>query len=405
MKKNLTMMAFVACAALTIVSCSNDEVTDSAVKQEQQAVTFGTYVGRGVQSRGTVTNLDALKNTGNFGVTASYTETNNFSAAALPNFMYNQKVTWSGTAWTYNPVKYWPMEKDAQVSFFAYGPYSDNAYVEHATANTDAGYPKIKIVYPGDANLTGMVDFVAAKNVDVKRAASASDPAVDVNFVFAHKMTRLNLKAKLDKSVYDAGVDHHKTKVFVKAVTLDAGGDNLYNGGTYRFADDTWESQNTVSNMSLDVLLNKQAQAFGAKSTKYTTSSIALSDETAVALFQTGEFLFLVPSSPDGASESGLTGGNAYATIEYDIVTEDASLDKGYSISSHKKKVILPTGTLNTPGTTYGDGILKQGVAYDLTFKIALEEVVVTADVTDWATAFGVDPESEVTYANGDVNP
>ena len=105
MKKNLTMMAFVACAALTIVSCSNDEVTDSAVKQEQQAVTFGTYVGRGVQSRGTVMDDTALQ-TDNFGVMASYTKTANFTSSDTPNFMFNQKVEYSGGAWTYSPVKY-----------------------------------------------------------------------------------------------------------------------------------------------------------------------------------------------------------------------------------------------------------------------------------------------------------
>ena len=240
MKKNLTMMAFVACAALTIVSCSNDEVTDSAVKQEQQAVTFGTYVGRGVQSRGTETNIEALKNnsSGNFGVTASYTLTSNFTTNSLPNFMWNQKVTWSSgaDAWTYNPVKYWPMEDGAQVSFFAYGPYSDNTYVEHATANTAPGYPKITISCPDDTNLADMVDFVADNTkMNVKRSTSSSASAVAVNFAFAHKMTRLSLKAKLDKSVYDGVDDHHKTKVFVKAVTLDAASDNLYKAGTYNF--------------------------------------------------------------------------------------------------------------------------------------------------------------------------
>ena len=82
MKKNLTMMAFVACAALTIVSCSNDEVADSAVKQKEQAIEFGTYVGRDVQSRGAVATIDDVKNN-SFGVFAYYTEGDDYTAMSV----------------------------------------------------------------------------------------------------------------------------------------------------------------------------------------------------------------------------------------------------------------------------------------------------------------------------------
>ena len=96
-----------------------------------------------------------------------------------------------------------------------------------------------------------------------------------------------------------------------------------------------------------------------------------------------------------------MTGGHAYATITYDIVTEDASLAKGYSKSSHTKKVLLPTSTsLTTPSHT---GILKQGIAYKLTFNIELEEVTVNASVTSWDEAVGVAPESQVTHERQDM--
>lgn len=400
MKKNLTMMAFVACAALTIVSCSNDEVTDSAVKQEQQAVTFGTYVGRGVQSRGTEMDNTALQ-TDNFGVMASYTNNANFASSDTPNFMFDQEVMYSGGAWTYSPVKYWPMENGARLSFFAYAPYSSNANVAVATTNTTAGYPSVNVTCPTD--LKNMVDFVAAKQVNVVRADNTSDPAKTVQFGFEHKMTRLELYAKVTKPV-NASSD--KTSVFIREVKLDAGDgteDNLYSAGTYLFETDTWDFSNAtkVNDMSLNSILNLTPASFGAVSGKeYAEQSIEV-ESSAVRLFLDDEYLFLVPSSENGDDKSGLTGGHAYATITYDIVTKDLSLAKGYSKSSHTKKVVLPTSSsLTSPS---GTGILKQGVAYNLTFNITLEEVKVEASVTPWSTAVGVAPEFDVTHEQQDL--
>lgn len=397
MKKNLTMMAFVACAALTIVSCSNDEVTDSAVKQEQQAVTFGTYVGRDVQSRGTEMN-DAALQSDNFGVMASYTNTDNFDKNShTPNFMYDQEVVYSSGTWTYSPVKYWPMENGARLSFFAYAPYSSNTNVQVTTNNNTAGYPTVHVSCPAD--LKKMVDFVAAKNVDVTRATNASEDAKVVKFNFAHKMTRLDLYAKVTKA---SNTSSNKTSVFIKEVKLDAGDgsdeDNLFSEGKYLFETDTWDFDNAtkVSDMSLNSILNLTPASFGAVSgQEYAEQSIEV-ESSAVRLFLDDEYLFLVPSSENGDDKSGLTGSHAYATITYDIVTEDSSLAKGYSKSSHTKKVLLPTSTsLTTPSHT---GILKQGVAYNLTFNITLEEVTVDAEVAPWSAAVGVAPESQVTH-------
>ncbi len=75
----------------------------------------------------------------------------------VPNFMYNQKVTWDGTLnkWDYSPVKYWPNGTDAAnatgapsntateqaaqyLSFFAYAPYVF-AGADYETGNAHAG--------------------------------------------------------------------------------------------------------------------------------------------------------------------------------------------------------------------------------------------------------------------------
>ena len=66
------LMGFIACAALTVTSCSNDEVMDAALQQEAKAIQFSTYLGRDVETKGAVLTTDGLKTQG-FGVFAYYT--------------------------------------------------------------------------------------------------------------------------------------------------------------------------------------------------------------------------------------------------------------------------------------------------------------------------------------------
>lgn len=58
-----------------------------------------------------------------FGVFASYTGKLLYEqTSVVPDFMYNQEVSWSNPNWVYTPVKYWP-NADEYVTFFAYAPY------------------------------------------------------------------------------------------------------------------------------------------------------------------------------------------------------------------------------------------------------------------------------------------
>ena len=175
MKKHL----FIAAAAvLALASCTTSEETfqgiDFAQEEAQNnAIQFGTYMGNQVMTRAGKTgslNTEGLKATdAGFGVFAYYTNTDDYTYSAItttgatgqttltPNFMYNQKVTWSTTRatdgtyitnWVYAPVKYWPnnlsntdvddqnndtnsdpakaSENGGKITFFAYAPYVDH---------------------------------------------------------------------------------------------------------------------------------------------------------------------------------------------------------------------------------------------------------------------------------------
>ena len=131
---------FAAMAAM-LAACSSDDLTvEKQVAQqnaEEGAVQFSAYMSRGTTRAGLadVMNLENLKKSqedgGCFGVFGYYTNNATYDQQALPNFFYNEKISWNGSYFTYAPIKYWPNEygKTAQsedndkVSFFAYAPY------------------------------------------------------------------------------------------------------------------------------------------------------------------------------------------------------------------------------------------------------------------------------------------
>lgn len=128
---------FAAMAAM-LASCSSDDVTTEmqTAKQsaENVAVSFDAYVPRTTTRAGQTGELkndaDGLQTSG-FGVFGYYTNADNYDQSFTPNFMYNQQVEYSSSAWSYSPLKYWPNEfgsyaqsDDAdKVSFFAYAPF------------------------------------------------------------------------------------------------------------------------------------------------------------------------------------------------------------------------------------------------------------------------------------------
>ena len=114
MKKNY-IMGVIACAALTMTSCSNDEIGGNNTKQGDP-IEFGVYLGRDAQgSRGTIITTENLTK---FGVSAYY------MSSVTPDFMYNQAVNKSGDAWTYSPVKYWPTMETYGITFYASAPHT-----------------------------------------------------------------------------------------------------------------------------------------------------------------------------------------------------------------------------------------------------------------------------------------
>lgn len=134
-----------------------------------------------------------------------------------PNFMYNERISYSVGRWSYSPIKYWPNgdgavdgnsgERPDYVSFFAYAPYSD--LNPGNPSSNPAGYCISSFIDQGDAGnpwLVYRISQTVANQVDLLYAPSLPDltkPDVEgvVQFNFKHALAcvgeRVNVGASL----------------------------------------------------------------------------------------------------------------------------------------------------------------------------------------------------------------
>lgn len=165
-----------AAAAVALASCTETDLsgdTSLAKESTSDAIQFSAKAGNSGVTRaytsGTIGNetqtkrgITDLKEAG-FGVFAYFTGNADYvtsptPTAKEPNFMYNQKLTWSTSnptnMWVYSPVKYWPngidadnvddpshtaMEKESgKVSFFAVAPFTDTPSTDYTIPTGEA---------------------------------------------------------------------------------------------------------------------------------------------------------------------------------------------------------------------------------------------------------------------------
>lgn len=211
--KKYFYLAAVSAMMLTACSSDNDVVQPTPaqptnpVAVQQQAVAFDTYLSSTTASTragdaGIQTNATLQIATKGFGVFAQHSDNSGYAIATGPNFMYNEHVTYSASAWTYSPLKYWPneTEKDSQtpaatstgsdkLSFFAYAPYvaPSSTAAEAAKGRLD------NVTYTADpaidnANTSEVgIQAIIANNGTVDpwvRYAVATDPAASVDLLW-----------------------------------------------------------------------------------------------------------------------------------------------------------------------------------------------------------------------------
>ena len=275
MKKS-KLFGMAAMAAMMLGSCSTDEVVNDY--SPENAIQFGTYVGRDAVSRGSIittegnTNADAgilsesLKEKG-FGVFAYYTNESSYINGDDPattdvtetgspcNFTYNQLINLTGNAtdWSYSPIKYWPNDKADKLTFFAYAPYDDAD-----ETNNNNGYDNIKFndlnTMNGDPIITFTVNGTVKNQTDllfsksdtknlIKNKAGDGGIYVDekVKFQFVHALARIGFTVKAITDEVTSGTPNPKgldeaTSIVLKKVILSksaGSGDNAPTEGIF----------------------------------------------------------------------------------------------------------------------------------------------------------------------------
>ena len=180
------VMGIAAMAALTLVSCSSDDLdsfSDNSSKNE--AISFDGYLGRSAVAvngtRGSVQDKTTLRSAG-FGVFGKYTDGQTSDA----NFFKNQQVTCPGTKWTYSPLKYWPTQ--GKIDFFAYAPYKEGQTLKGNTNTFD---------FTVEPKAADQIDLLWANATGKITENFEGTTKKKVNFLFKHALSRLGYTVKL----------------------------------------------------------------------------------------------------------------------------------------------------------------------------------------------------------------
>lgn len=397
LKKNIILTAF---AALALASCAKVESVMSQAQEEKVSLNFGVYVSQTKAGEAGALDNAKLRSTG-FGVMA-YVQSGDYDkTSSLPNFMYNQKVTFDDPNWTYSPVKYWPNQLDnngingngqaaQKVSFFAYAPYVETAGgAEGITAMYDG-------VTPGDPTLTYKVSNQLDKNVDLVWGVSdgatwtnvaggdntvaeglpyinLQKPSVGtkVSFRFYHALAQLNLSAVGSYNIIGAGgtpADGVKITISDVKITVK----DQYDSGVLNLNNTTaktpqWDlsgahEQDLILSVGADDLHADVKDLGAGKASSQPVGVTAVSRP----VLKTDRYFTLIPREAPA---------EVTVTLHYFVTTDDASLHDGYTRVENfiKKTITLPLG-------------FKAGTRNNIKMVIGLTGVSLSAEVTDWET-------------------
>lgn len=221
------VMGIAAMAALTLVSCSSDDldsVSDNSSKNE--AISFDGYLGRSAVavngSRGSVETRETLKTKG-FGVFGKYTD----GKTSDLNFFKNQPVTCPGTKWTYSPLKYWPTQ--GRIDFLAYAPYKEGQTLKE---NTTTHENTTTFDFTVAKKAADQIDLLWANATGKITENFEGTTKEKVNFHFYHALSRLGYTVKLSGNYTSDNATFTLKKITLAGSSTDATKGAFYETGT-----------------------------------------------------------------------------------------------------------------------------------------------------------------------------
>lgn len=353
-------MGIAAMAALTLVSCSSDDldsVSDNSSKNE--AISFDGYLGRSAVavngSRGSEVKIDQLK-TGGFGVFGNYSKE---TTTAYGNSLFdNQQVTYDNdkSKWTYSPLKFWP--SDGHIDFLAYAPYVKN------TTLTEGSKINNFTVSKTIADQTDLLWTNATSSIS-PNLTSAKEK---VKFQFHHALSRLGYTVKLTGDYSSGDVTFTLKKITLAGSSTDATKGAFYTSGTIDLS-----KQNKKGDLWSD---QTGRQYFDWFSGEYKVTSSTASHPGS-DIEKNKDYLFVIPQNFSEKIGETENPDKLYVIVEYEVTYKSGTQT---SITNKVYKQ-LTTNFL-------------QGKAYNLNLTIGLPiefDVDVTGDINAGVDGWGTD--------------
>ena len=362
------VMGIAAMAALTLVSCSSDDLdslSDNSSKNE--AISFDGYLGRSAVAvngtRGSEVKISNLQTDG-FGVFGKYTS----AKSQTSDLFINQQVTYDKSTdpakWTYSPLKFWP--SDGHIDFLAYAPYDKNT--------TLTGDSKIEN-FTVSKTIADQKDLLWTNDMNHKLTPNLSGAKEKVKFQFHHALSRLGYTVKLPDNYSSDDVTFTLKKITLAGSSTDATKGAFYEKGTIDLSKAT-KDPNLWSDQT-------GRQYFDWFSGDYQVKSSTAShpDETN----KDKDYLFVIPQNFSEKIGETENQDKLYVIVEYEVTYKSGTQT---SITNKVYKQ-LTTNFL-------------QGKAYNLNLTIGLPiEFDVDVDVTG---GVGVDGWEAPDDGTGDIN-
>jgi len=354
-----------AATVMALTGCSQSSDLTETAETSQTAISFDTYLAKTRAGATGPETTETLKTNG-FGVLACYT-TGDYDNSAVPNFMYNTKVTGSTTtdAWNYDQKRYWP--NSGKISFFAYAPYADIKAGETSgiIRLSDNNTSDITITYNSGNDITNCVDLLKGvkKGTDHDNNINLTSGSGIVGFTFKHALAKFNINA-LTSSAVDAN-----TKITIDNITITK--TNFLSSGTLSLVDGAWKyGDNNNGNISLSINNTSINKDFADTGDRNTVKSLKGVTSTAEPVLADNKSCYLIPFTY-GSPQMTITVTYWVRTF-YDNLPTEANINEKYTVT----KDITFTNNFE-PNKQYGLNLTIGGGPKAITFD---------ASVAEWST-------------------
>lgn len=338
---------FGAMAALTLVACSNDEVTDVTKSKE---IKFNVTAGKAVTRAADGYCNDAKP--ADFDVWAKQGTTNYFAAT---NFVQ------SGSEWVINDatLRYWPEE--GTLDFFAMKNY--NGDVTWSATNTTT--PLTVANYTVEGEVGNQKDFIYAVSAGVANKTLAT-------LNFRHALSQIEFQAKNDnKNIYVeitgvkvVNVANKGTLTLPIATTANNFEDHA-NGVNSDYADHvkgTWVTTPIATSKATYTMLATNGNAATTAEVLGTNTAVGITTANATGKEYSNQTLYVMPQEVNAWDGTGKPGdaSNAYFALTckiWNVAAGDGSQDKSGAVvwdgTSKDIAVCIPAGTVWEQGKRY----------------------------------------------------